>query len=132
MLQKAVRPKPGIGNQNRKHVPIFVPVSEPKLFLPKLPGGDWRTRSSCYCENLSMCNQRLSSHTTHCRQALNRPCVAIITDEGSSIIMVYSVEQSKPILHKEARTKSNRKTKHAFIFVLIILRVAFVMIVRHG
>ena len=120
-----MQPKPsfGFGNQNRKQGPS---VSEPKLFLPKLPGGDWRTRSSCYCENLSTRKQRLSSHTTHCRQALNHPCVTIITDEGSSIIMVYSVEQSKHILHKKARTKSNRKTKHALIFVLIILRAAFI------
>ena len=40
---------------------------------------------------------------------------------------------SKPskttILHKKARTELNKKTKHAFIF---ILRAIFVMIVTHG
>ena len=39
---------------------------------------------------------------------LNRPCVTIITNAGSSIIMVYSVEWSKFIPHKKARTESNR------------------------
>ena len=63
----SVRPKPGFDIVNRNQGPISVSVSKPKLFLPKLPGSDWRTRSSCYCENLSTRKQRLSSHTTHCR-----------------------------------------------------------------
>ena len=57
----------------------------------------------------------------HGAQVLNSACVTIITNAGSSIIMVYSVERSKPILHKKSRTESNRKTRITFIFVLIIL-----------
>ena len=65
-------------------------------------------------------------------QVLNHPYVTIITNAGSSIILVYSVNLLTTILHKKARTESNKKTKHTFIFVLIILRAEFVMIVTHG
>ena len=66
-------------------------------------------------------------------QVLNRPCVMIITNAGSSIILNYSVLQplNNYSSQKKARTESNWKTKHMFIFVLIILRAAFVMIVTY-
>ena len=36
------------------------------------------------------------------------------------------------LLTEKARTESDRKAKHTFIFVLITLSAAFVMIVTHG
>ena len=49
------------------------------------------------------------------------------------VLLVYTVEPGKQLFFtKKARTESNWKTKHPFIFVLIILRAAFVMIVTHG
>ena len=43
-------------------------------------------------------------------------------------ILVHSVIGKQLFFTKKARTESNWKTKHTFIFVLIILRAAFVMI----
>ena len=64
-------------------------------------------------------------------QVLNHPYVTIITNAGSSIILVYSVIGKQLFFTKKARTESNWKTKHTLIFVLIILRAAFVMIVTY-
>ena len=58
----------------------------------------------------------------YCEQVLNRPCVTIITNAGSSIVLV----------HKKSQNWIKLKKKHKFIFVLIIRRAAFVVIVTHG
>jgi len=99
----------------------LVQLIEPILRIPNL-----RCCKVFYCFNIT----RYIGIFGFIVQVLNH-YVTIITNAGSSIILVYSVIDKQLFFTKKARIESNWKTKHTYIFVLIILRAALVMIVTY-